>query len=216
MNIPETRIYESPMQLRDTQLVGKPYKYLEGRAVPYDTWADIGWFLEQHRHGSFKRSTNGSRSDPKIPLLLFHDNRSFPIGHAESWTHPDDGLHGVWKLNDSAEAQRAAGMADDGDLVGLSIGFQDVTRPEWEWPKDFDPDGGPEAKARVTRIESMAAICSARWTRRRSRTGFTAKPPSRVGFGQLRGSLTDPRQGCRGALARATTGDGGRVSRWRC
>jgi HK97 family phage prohead protease len=154
MTAPEEREFTTTLELRDAQAVGRPFKYLEGRAVPYGTWADIGWFLEQHRHGSFKRSTNGSRSDPKIPLLLFHDNRSFPIGHAESWTHPDDGLHGVWKLNDSAEAQRAAGMADDGDLVGLSIGFQDVTRPEWEWPKDFDPDGGPEAKARVTRIES--------------------------------------------------------------
>jgi len=148
---PETREFVTELALRDVQAVGRPYRYLEGRAVPYDTWANVGWFLEQHRYGSFKRTTNG-RSGNKLPLLLFHDNKSFPIGHAEAWSHPDDGLHGVWKLNDSAEAQRAAHAADNGDLVGLSIGFADASAPLWEEGDPFSDD--PDQFPKVTRVES--------------------------------------------------------------
>jgi HK97 family phage prohead protease len=150
--IPDTETREYTTELRmEAQAVGRPYKYLEGRAVPYDTWARVGWFWEQHRFGSFKRSTNGNSGD-KLPLLLFHDNRSWPIGHAEAWSHPNDGLHGVWKLNGSPEAQRAAQAAEAGDLVGLSIGFADVAQPE-EQPGDPYSDD-PEKLPRYTRVES--------------------------------------------------------------
>jgi hypothetical protein len=157
MTQPEQRDFAAVLALRDVQAVGRPYKYLEGRAVPYDEWAPVrtpfGGFLEQHRHGSFKRSTSRSRpAGQQLPLLLFHDNRSFPIGHAEAWTHPADGLHGVWKLNESPEAQRAAHAAETGDLVGLSVGFNDAAAPAWT---DGDPHSDdPDELPRVTRIES--------------------------------------------------------------
>jgi len=146
------RNFATVLEVRDVQAVGKPYRYLEGRAVPYDTWADMGWFLEQHRAGSFKRSTTG-RSGKNLPLLLFHDNASFPIGHADHWTHDPEGMHGVWQLNDSPRAQEAARMAENGDLLGLSVGFQDIERPLWDGLEDFDPDD-PANKPRVTRLES--------------------------------------------------------------
>jgi hypothetical protein len=153
MTEPERRDFTTT--LRETQAVGRPYKYLEGRAVPYDEWAPVrtqfGGFLERHQHGSFKRTTS-SRSAGPVPLLLFHDNRSFPIGHAESWSHPADGLHGVWKLNESPEAQRAGRAAETGDLVGLSVGFNDASSPAWEDGDPFSDD--PDELPRVTRIES--------------------------------------------------------------
>jgi len=155
LDLPELREFSTTVALRG-ELTGRhPYRYLEGRAVPYETWADIGWFLELHRAGSFKRTTAG-RSGTRLPLLLFHDNRSLSatIGHAESWRSGDDGLYGVWKLNDSPAAQEAAARADSDDLVGLSIGFQDAAPPDWEFPREFDPDLGPDHKARVTRVES--------------------------------------------------------------
>jgi hypothetical protein len=158
MTDPEQRDFTAVLALRDLQAVGhgRPYKYLEGRAVPYGEWATVhtgfGAFLEQHRHGSFKRSTSPARSASPLPLLLFHDNRSFPIGHAESWSHPGDGLHGVWKLNESAEAQRAAQAAEAGDLIGLSIGFNDSRPPAWEDGDPFSDD--PDELPRVTRVES--------------------------------------------------------------
>src|SRR5215471_5417276 len=153
IDAPETREYGAVLELREAQAIGKPYSYLEGRAVPYNTWADLGWFLERHAPNSFKSSTNG-RSGKNLPLLLFHNNQSMPIGHAERWTHDGEGMHGVWKLNETAPAQEAARMADSGDLLGLSVGFQDIRNPAWEIPDDFMPDLGPEHKARVTRLES--------------------------------------------------------------
>lgn len=149
---PERRVFESPLQLRDTQLVGKPFKFLEGRAVPYDEWASIGWFLESHQKGSLDRTTSvgGAKN---LPLLLFHNNRSWPIGHAESWSHADGGLEGVWRLNDTAEAQQAATLANAGDLTGLSIGFAPI-RSAWEYVEDWNPELGPDHMDRVTRLES--------------------------------------------------------------
>jgi len=149
---PEARTYVTQLQLRDVQAVGRPYGWLEGRAVPYDTWADIGYFLEQHAGGSFAKSTKAG-TGKGLPLLLFHDNRSFPIGKADSSTHDDGGMDGVWKLNDSPQAQRAAKAADDGELIGLSVGFSPI-RSEWDYVDDWNPDLGPEHMDRCTRIES--------------------------------------------------------------
>jgi HK97 family phage prohead protease len=138
-------------EIREAQAVGRPYKYLEGRAVPYDTWADIGFFLESHDPSSFLRSTKTGAKH--APLLLFHDNQSFPIGQAEKWSHDGGALDGVWKLNDSTEAQRAARAADDGELVGMSVGFSPI-RSAWDFVDEFSPELGPEYKDRVTRLES--------------------------------------------------------------
>jgi HK97 family phage prohead protease len=151
MNAPETRVYEAPLQLRDTQLVGKPYRYLEGRAVPYGTWADIGWFLEQHQNGSLDRTIKEAARG--LPLLLFHNNRSWPLGVSESWDSQDDGLNGVWRLNETAEAQQAAKLAESGDLGYMSIGFSPI-RSQWEYIDDWNPDLGPDHMDRVTRLES--------------------------------------------------------------
>ena len=152
VNIPERRVFESPLQLRDTQLIGKPYKYLEGRAVPYNEWADIGFFLEQHAPGSLDATTRGG-SGQHLPLMLFHNNQRWPIGHVEAWRSDDGGLNGVWRLNELPEAQQAASLAAAGDLTGMSIGFQPV-KSDWEYLSDeeWNPDVG--RKDRVTRTES--------------------------------------------------------------
>lgn len=185
---PEARGYVAELVLRDTQTVGKPYRYLEGQAVPYDTWQDVGWFVEQHAAGSFGQTTKAG-TGKGLPLLLFHDNRSFPIGTAESWTH-DGGLHGVWRLNDTVEAQRAARAADDGELVGLSVGFQPI-RSDWEYVEDWNPDLGPDHKDRVTRLESRLVEVSMTPTPAYVDAGVTMV---RSGFNlQTRAALVRPR-----------------------
>ena len=151
IDAPERRIFESPLQLRDTQLVGKPFKFLEGRAVPYDEWASIGWFLEAHQKGSLDRTIDGAAKN--LPLLLFHNNRSWPIGHADSWKSTETGLDAVWRLNETAEAQQAATLANAGDLTGMSIGFIPI-RSEWEYVEDWNPELGPDHMDRVVRKES--------------------------------------------------------------
>jgi len=147
----ELRVYSTTLEVRDVDERAGRYTQLRGRAVPYDTFANLGYYLEQHAGGSFAQSTKAG-SGRGLPLLLFHDNRSFPIGHATEWKH-GDGLDGVWRLNDSDEAQRAAQMAYDGDLVGLSVGFQSI-RSDVEQPKTWNPELGPEYMDKVTRLES--------------------------------------------------------------
>jgi HK97 family phage prohead protease len=149
-----TRGFDTELFLRDVQAVGRPFKYLEGRAVPYNTWASLGLFMEQHAPNSLKHSTSVG-AGRALPLLLFHDAQSFPIGVSDSWSHSDDGLDGVWRLNDGPEAQRTAAAAERGELTGLSIGFQPI-RSAWEFVDwdSWDPELGPDHMDRVTRQES--------------------------------------------------------------
>ena len=143
------------VMIREMQAVGRPYRYLEGRAVPFNDFQPVsGFYLEAHDPGSFKRSTNGG-DGAKAPLLLFHDNQRFSIGHAERWDHQDDGLHGVWRLIDTSDAQQAATMARDGDLTGLSVGFiPNGAKDEWTYAADWAPELGPDHMDRVTRMEN--------------------------------------------------------------
>jgi len=133
---------------------GGRFRYLEGRAVPFEVWGNVGWYMELHEAASFKHSTKAG-AGRAAPLLLFHENRSFPIGHAETWRHDDGGLDGVWRLNDRAEAQEAAELAEAGDLTGMSIGFQPM-RSLWDLVEydDWDPDAGPDHMDKVRRQES--------------------------------------------------------------
>ena len=153
-NATEARTFATSLAMREVQAVGvgKAAEFLEGTAVPFDTWADLGWFMESHAVDSLKRSTKAN-AGARLPLLLFHDNRSFPIGHAEEWHHEAAGLRGVWRLNGSPEAQRAAQAAGAGDLVGLSIGFAPI-RSDWQYVEEWNPDLGADHKDHVTRLES--------------------------------------------------------------
>jgi hypothetical protein len=153
IDAPELRTYVARLELRDAQAVGagRVYRYLEGRAVPYDEWADLGLFMERHAQRSFLQSTKAG-SGKNLPLLMFHDRAAFPVGLAESWKH-DDGLTGVWKLADTDEAQRAARGAADG-AFGLSIGFQPIRSEVTKQAQSWAPDLGPEHKDWLTRAES--------------------------------------------------------------
>jgi hypothetical protein len=148
----EQRTYSTLLQLRETQAVGAGrYRYLEGRAVPYDVWADLGLFMERHAPRSFAKSTK--EAGKNLPLLMFHDRAAFPIGRAETWAHEDDGLRGVWRLSDSADAQRAAREAADGGL-SLSVGFQPIRSQITQQAQTWAPDLGPDHKDWLTREES--------------------------------------------------------------
>ena len=113
------------LEVRDVADSGR---YLEGRAVPYNTWADIGWFRERFLPGAFAKSIREAARG--LPLLLWHNGRTFPIGVAEEWRDGDDGLDGVWRLDvDDPLAVEAARKARDGFQRGLSIGFAPIDKP---------------------------------------------------------------------------------------
>lgn len=154
----EVRTYQERLATLDqVEVDGRPghFSAMQGRAVPYDEWATIGLFYrERHALNSFKRSTDGAAKG--LPLLLFHDQRSFPVGVSLEWEHrsaDDPGVYGTWRIGESSEAQRAAAAAYDGELTGLSVGFL-PERSEWEHAADWDPDRGPDHMDKVTHVIS--------------------------------------------------------------
>ena len=129
---PEVRTYPA-QTLRLVELdTNAGLSELHGRAVPYGVWTDVGWYEESIRAGAFRKSIRESARS--LPLLLWHDNESWPIGVVKSWQDGDDGLDGVWTLDDDERAQRAAKLARDGFLTGLSVGFRPMlTGSHWEF-----------------------------------------------------------------------------------
>jgi HK97 family phage prohead protease len=153
VDAPESRLYESRVALADVDTTTN-LSYLEGRAVPYDTVTDTGWFyFEQWASGALSDSIQAAGG--RLPLLTWHDSRTWPIGVGEEWIEAADGLHGVWRLDDSAEAQRAARQARDGFLTGMSISFSPI-ESHWEanadW-EDWDPND-PDTWDVVTRLRA--------------------------------------------------------------
>ncbi|WP_293784111.1 HK97 family phage prohead protease [uncultured Aeromicrobium sp.] len=146
----EKRVFTGArIETRAEQVNG--YTFLHGRAVPYDTPADIGWFLEEHAPGSLAKSIKEAAR--ALPLLLFHDSHAFPIGRADKWEDSELALDGIWKLDNSEEAQRAAQLAEDEMLAHMSIGFAPI-RSQWTFVEDWNPEIGVEGKDRVRRTES--------------------------------------------------------------
>ena len=127
--------------------------HIEGRAVPYRVWTNRGVFMESVGEGCFDKSVEEAAAG--LPLLLFHDDESFPIGLSTAWDSRKDGLHGVWRLDGDERAQHAARLARDGLLAWFSVGHAPI-RSEWEFvhPDKWDPPKGPEFMDRVTRVES--------------------------------------------------------------
>lgn len=151
----EARLNQA-FEIRDVDTKGG-FTRLAGRAVPYGEGADIGWFIEEFAQGSLAKSISEAARD--LPLLLFHDSRTFPVGAAEEWQDGKAGLDGIWRLDKSEEAQRAAQLVDDKLLTGMSIGFQPI-RSQWTYVEDWNPDLGADHKDRVVRQEARLAETS--------------------------------------------------------
>ena len=121
---PEVRTFGAA-QFRTELRADTGSRFLEGRAVPYGEFSDIGWFMEQHQHGAYTKTI---RENPHLPLLLFHDARKFPVGKVERWKDGEGGLDAVWRMDSADDAQEAARLADEGFMTGLSVGFVPIQR----------------------------------------------------------------------------------------
>lgn len=177
--VPELRTYAASLELVAT---GRPYRWLEGRAVPYETWTRIsglfGDFDECHARGSFRRTTK-TGAGKRLPLLLFHNNRDWPAGHIHEWRDEDDGLYGVWQLNETAEAQKAAKLAEAGDLTGLSIGFSDGDRePEIDYEADPPRIRRLESRLHEVSLTPTPAFAEAEVMAVRCRSAGAGRPPT--------------------------------------
>jgi len=129
------------IELRDVETTDK-LTMLRGRAVPYGIETDVGWFLERFAPGSLGKSVRESAA--ALPLLLFHDEMSLPIGSAARWDEKPDALWGEWRIADTPEAQAAAKSAKDGHLNFMSVRFMPI-RSSWTY---VDEPGGKDSVVR--------------------------------------------------------------------
>jgi Escherichia/Staphylococcus phage prohead protease len=120
---PELRTYAPSFEVRDVDSgTGKPTR-ISGRAVPYNTPTDLGFFMEEFAPGAFAKSIRESAKS--LPLSLFHRDHELEqlVGTNDEWIERRDGLHGVWRFDRSETAREAARMAEEGILNFLSIRF---------------------------------------------------------------------------------------------
>ncbi len=136
--------------LAAAQILGAAYRSLSGIVVPYNQPTDVGFMVESFDRGAFTASLV-RRSN--VPLLLWHDNRSFPIGHAVAWDDRYNGLWGQFVLAMSSVAQVAGQQADEGFLTGMSVGFSPI-RSSWRYASDWNPNLGPDYMDHVVRHEA--------------------------------------------------------------
>lgn len=175
LRAPEVRTFSPNLDLRAVDGT-ESGTFLEGVAVPYDTWADIGWFMERHMPGSFKKSIREAAKG--LPLLLWHDNQTFPVGVSDEWRDEGDALRCVWRIDQTDDrARTAAQKARDGFLTGLSIGFAPVGEPEVE----IDDNGVVWVTRRESRLLEVSltptpAFAGAQVSLVRSRMEHQGKP----------------------------------------
>ena len=136
--------------LEAAEILGAVYRSLSGVVVPYRQPTDVGFMVESFDRGAFTASLVRRAN---VPLLLWHDNRSFPIGHAIAWDDRYDGLWGSFALAMTAPAQVAGQQAAEGFLTGMSVGFSPV-RSTWRYASDWNPDLGADHMDHVTRHEA--------------------------------------------------------------
>lgn len=136
----ESRLF--PIELRD---VDDARRIMRGVAAPYNQPTPIaGQYIEVLAPGLFAKSIRESAAN--LPLLTFHDQRAWPVGKATGWEETPDALIGTWQFANTEEGVKAWGMARDGFMSGLSVGFQPIK-------SDVSP-GGDTIPPTVTRREA--------------------------------------------------------------
>ena len=146
----EVVVYETELE---TERAGDGGRFvaIHGQAVPYGVWTNRGWFMESVAAGCFDKSIQEAAAG--LPLLMFHNDESLPVGLSTAWDSRKDGLWGTWSLDTRPEAQEAGRLADAGLLRWFSVGHAPI-RSEWDRVDDWDPDRGPEYMDRLTRLEA--------------------------------------------------------------
>ena len=137
--------------LKAVELLGSRYTALHVGVAPYGERCFLGAFSEEFRRGAF---TESLLAQPRIPLLLWHDSETFPIGASDpyGWDDRLDGLYGRFELLLTSVAQYAASLVDEQVLTGASIGFVPLAS-EWRPVADaeWDPTLGADHVDTVVR-----------------------------------------------------------------
>lgn len=166
----EARVVPVVFEVRDLGTDKGKFTALQGRAIPYNTMANVGGlFTEEIQPGTFAKSIKeGARG---LPLTLFHKDNDLGshIGISEQWNERATGLDGVWRLDQGEEAQRAAQMANDGFLPYLSVRFlPDPGRSEMQYRGDIPHFIRKSARLVATSLVSTPVYADAAVTMVRS------------------------------------------------
>lgn len=172
LRAPEVRTNKG-FELRDVDSTADG-SMIEGLAVPYSTWTDVGWFMESFAPGAFARSIKETRD---LPLLLWHENDTFPVGAAHRWVEGDDGLRGQWRMDvDDELAVEAVRKAKGGFLSGLSVGFAPIAQDTVWDEKDLMWVTRTEARLLEVSLTPTPAYAGARVSLVRSRVPHPKRP----------------------------------------
>jgi HK97 family phage prohead protease len=108
-----------------TEIRSREGRFVEGIAAPYDSETPIGsQYVEVLARGLFNKSIREAALN--LPLHVFHDTSTYPVGRAVEWDDRPDGLYGVWEMDSSDEAKRAVEAAESRMVGGLSVGFSPI------------------------------------------------------------------------------------------
>lgn len=161
----ERRVYHLDLELRDVD--DKSRRVMMGLAAPYDEPTPIGSaYIEVLAPGVFKRSIDHlNRSGRSLPLHMFHDHATFPVGKSLEWEDRSAGLFGSWELLPEGMdemADKGYRMMMDGFVNGLSVGFQSI-RSDVDPGSDTRPPVVTRREARLfeTSVVSAGAYASA-------------------------------------------------------
>ena len=175
LRAPEVRTIPG-VQIRDVDGT-ESGSHIEGLAVPYDTWTDVGWFMEAFAAGAFARSIKEAAKS--LPLLLWHDNQTWPVGVSTEWRETDEGLRGVWRMDTDERAQTAAQKARDGLMTGLSVGFVPIAQETMTDEKQLMWVTRTEARLLEVSLTPTPAYAGARVSLVRSRVPHQGGKPRR-------------------------------------
>ncbi|TNH23313.1 hypothetical protein FHG89_27365 [Micromonospora orduensis] len=155
-----TRAFAAPTLTATPSAAGGLFTELTGKAVPYNEPTLIGGaFYEEWAPGAFRDSLT---YDPRLPLHVFHGDMPgyapetpWPVGVAVDWVERADGLYSRWSVDETPEAQDAAGRVHRKMLNFMSIRFMEdpagdiVTRR---------PDGLLHVRRTKARLVSVSLV----------------------------------------------------------
>lgn len=143
----ERRVFHLDAELRAVS-DGDQRRMMMGLAAPYGQETPIGnMYIESFAPGVFKKSIREAAKG--LPLHMFHDSATFPVGKSVGWEETERGLVGTWEFLPAGVdemADKAYRMAQEGFITGLSVGFQPIR-------SDIDP-GSDTRPPKVVRLEA--------------------------------------------------------------
>lgn len=164
------------------------YTTMAGRAAPYNVFTPRWSYHLAIAPGAFDKTLREFGAG--LPLLLFHDNRRFPVGNARHWDATGDGLDAVWDLDSTPDAQEVGRLADNGMMTGLSVGMyallSDWVYTGWEDWDYADPSTWDTCTVIEARLDEVSVTPTPGYQQARIHYALDAVQPGRARHAEAR------------------------------